>query len=575
MHFGSESEMEALKPPSYASHAQNHVQPQPLDSSWLERGLHLAFDLAIAATALLFAVFAFWIHKIDGTSADPGSIGLKLYEAAQFAPTVYPLVFAAICMGSQTISRAYATQIKLRALNFLGIFIVGLWSLSPVGSQASLRVISVETDLISSQTPLKSPNKFSKYQFGSAEGISEAITKIAGPAIASLLAGSLLGTGWMTVPEPNNLTFSSFVGIPVSIIPSTSNTSFTLPGSYLALSCPTLGPSKQNIYTNFTKSKAPRSGNRNDSFWFSSKSGSQYQMAISAPSSALDSASMNATTRDARKFVWESLMDYNTYFRAECDLTTTYIDSNVTCSGASSGSVCSVSSVRRSVTATINGNWTVFDIFFPQDAQSVLQLITGLFPYAQLSGGVQPVLGYVVNPYAPFSSDIHGILDTDRSMFEIRLAQIFNTVLYLGISPTAFTGAFNASDPLEEANAVNMTGTTVVSHKVVRCNPAWFAVLFVASLVLFLCALAGAILKLMTITPDVLGSISVALLHNKTQGVVGSSAWSSSRWGREAKDTRLCLADVNPGGEVGRIALASSTAEGVVISQVAKNRLYM
>ncbi|KAI1753883.1 hypothetical protein F4782DRAFT_529301 [Xylaria castorea] len=624
-----DTSQDSLERPPASRDAQNHVRPQPLDSSWLGRVLHLAFDLAIAAIALLFAVFAFWVRKIDGTPADPGSIGLKLYEA----PTLYPLLFAAIvggslksiaswkiqtrrgapvgeveqCMGSQTISRAFATQIKLRALNLLGIFIVGLWSLSPVGSQASLRVISVGADLTSSQTPLKSPNTFTEYQFGNAEGISEAVTTIAGPVIASLLAGSLLGTrnqdlwgnirlpgieqiennqtnGWMTLPEPDNLTYSSLVGIPVSIVAGAGNTSFTLPGSYLALSCPTLGPSKQDDYTNFTNSEAPSPGNKNDSFWFSSMGGGQYQMAISAPSSALDKVSMNTETRDARKFVWESFMEDNTYFRAECDLTTTYVDSNVTCSraspggssGGSSGSVCGVSSARRSVTATIDGNWTVFDIDFPEDADSVLQLITGLFPYAQLSGGVQPVLGYVVNPYAPFSSDPDLILDTDRPTFEIRLAQIFNTVLYLGISPTAFTGAFNASDPLQQANAINMTGMTVVSHEVVRCNSAWFAVLVVASFVLFLCALAGAILRLVTITPDVLGSISVALLHNKTQGVVGSSTWSSSRWGREAKDTRLCLADVNPGGDVGCIALASSTAEGVLISRVAeKGRQYL
>ncbi|KAI1129564.1 hypothetical protein F5Y10DRAFT_147617 [Nemania abortiva] len=657
--------MEAHKPPFYASYAhtpqdvsqgsyidwespsagyngQNHVQPQLLESSWLKRILYLAFDLAIAAIALLFVAFALWIRKIDGTSAEPGSIGLKLYEAAQFAPTLYPLLFAAIvggsiksiaswkiqtrqgttigeleqCMGSQTISRAFATQIKLRGLNFLGLSIVGLWSLSPIGSQASLRVISVGADLASSQTSLNYIKTFTEYQYGYAAGISEAITKIAGPTTASLLAGSLLGsrfqdlwgnirlpvveqidnkqaTGWMTVPEPSSLTCSSLVGIPVGIIPGVGNTSFTLPGSYLAFSCPTFGPSKQHEYTNFTSSGAPSPGNRNDSYWFSSQGGSQYQMAISASSSV---AFRSNESRDARKFVWESRfwqpsLEDSAYFRAECDLTTTHVDSNVTCSrvlsggssSSSSGSACSVSSVRRSITTTSHGNWTVFDIGIPPspDAESVLQLITGLFPHADLSGGVQPIVGYVVNPYAPFSSDPSLISSTDRRAFEIRMAQIFNTVLYLGINPEAVMAGFNVSDPLQQdplqQDAIDtMTGMTVVSNRVVRCNPAWFAVLIVSSFVLFLCALVGAILRLVTITPDVLGSISVALLHNKTQGVVGSSTWSSSRWARETKDTRLCLADINPAGEVGRIALASPTVEGVLISRVVeKRRLYL
>ncbi|KAJ8108731.1 hypothetical protein ONZ43_g6336 [Nemania bipapillata] len=467
--------MEAHKPPFYASYVhttqdvslgssmawesswagyneKNHVQPQFLESSWLKKILYLAFDLTIAAIALLFVAFALWIRQIDGNAAEPGSIGVKLYEAAQYAPTLYPLLFAAIvggsiksiaswkiqtrqgmtigqleqCMGSQTISRAFTTQIKLRGLNLLGLSIVGLWSLSPVGSQASLRLISLEADLTSSQTPLKCMPTFIEYQYGNAEGISEAITKIAGPTIASLLAGSLLGsrsqdlwgnirlpvveqidnkqaTGWMTVAEPNNLTYSSLVGIPVSIIPSVGNTSFTLPGSYLSFSCPTFGPSQQYEYTNFTSSAAPSPGNGADSSWLSSNASDQYQMAISTPS--FDTDLRVNVSRNARKFVWESPSGV-TYFRAECDLTTTYVDSNVTCSGvgssssSSSGSVCSVSSVRRSVTTTRHGNWTVFDYGFDPDAQSVMQLITGLFPYAKFSGGLDPVLGYVVNPTA-------------------------------------------------------------------------------------------------------------------------------------------------------------------------------
>ncbi|KAI1828322.1 hypothetical protein F4861DRAFT_489709 [Xylaria intraflava] len=638
MHVDLESETEAQKPPVQNSnvssefppernHAQDSIPPQPLDNSGLERALNLALDIVIMAIALLFAVFAFWVREVDGTSASPKSIGLKLYEECGLkAPTIYPLLFSSIvggamksiaawkiqtkqgatigeleqCMGSQTIVRAFVTQVKLRALNLLAIFIVGLWVLSPVGSQASLRIIFKEADLTSYQTPLKAVNSFTEYQFGSAEGISEAITKIAGPVIAALLAGRLLGTrnqdlwgnvrlpvvermennqttDWMTVPEPDNLTYSSLVGIPVSTVPSTGNTSFTLPGSYLTFSCPTVGVSPQDHYTTFTGSGAPSPDNGYDSHWSNSTAGNQFQMAISA-SSVLQKVSMNGT-RNARKFVWESRIEDSSYFRAECDLTTTYVDLNTTCSraspGSSSDSVCSASSVRRSVTATADGNWTVFDEEFDTDARAVLELITGLFPNSQVSGGVQPVLGYIVDPYSPFSSAPESLPGMDRLAFEIRLAQIFNAVLYLGINPTGFTGAFNASDPVQQLLTINMTGTTAVSHEVVRCNNAWFGVLVVASFILFLCALGGAILRLLTITPDVLGSISIGLLHNKIQGVVGSSAWSSSTWGREAKDTRLYLADINPEGEIGRIALASSTAEGVVISRVGKGRLYL
>ncbi|KAI3336313.1 hypothetical protein HD806DRAFT_473307 [Xylariaceae sp. AK1471] len=73
---------------------------------------------------------------------------------------------------------------------------------------------------------------------------------------------------------------------------------------------------------------------------------------------------MNTEIRNARKLVFESLSDDNSYFRAECDLTTTHVDSSVTCSRSSSGSICNTSAVHHSVTTTIDGNWTVFDIGF-------------------------------------------------------------------------------------------------------------------------------------------------------------------------------------------------------------------
>lgn len=138
------------------------------------------------------------------------------------------------CLGSQTIPGVFLTQIRLRALNAFTIFTILLWCLSLLGSQASLRVISVVDAYWNSPMHLATMNTFTEYHYGFAEGMSEAVTTVANPVIASILAASLLGTrnqdlwgnirfpvvenlehtrnGWMAVPQNSNLTYASLVG---------------------------------------------------------------------------------------------------------------------------------------------------------------------------------------------------------------------------------------------------------------------------------------------------------------------------------------------------------------------------
>lgn len=275
---------------------------------------------------------------------------------------------------------------------------------------------------------------------------------------------------------------------------------------------------------------------------------------------------MASGTRNARTLVWESFM-YNSsggsesflWTQAKCDLTTTYVDANVTCtessSGSSSASTCNLSSARRSLTPQFNSNWTVLDIAGgTHDAADVLNLLTGLFPSAQLSGGLQPVLAYFTDPYhAVGFGSLAPIYTAGQKVFETRLAQLLNSILYIGIDSRTFTGSFQPDE-----NALNLTGITTLQQEVVRCNLPSLGVLIVASLAIFICALLGAYLRIITHTPDILGSISLVLLHNKTRGVAGSSTWSSDEWARNLRESKLYLGDVEPGAEVGRIALATS-----------------
>lgn len=506
-------------------------------------------------------------------------------------------------------------------MNFVAVFTVLLWCLSPLGSQASLRVISIVSSYPGNPVELTTLNTFTPYQYGYNQGVTEAITSVANPMAASLSAASLLATrnqdlwgnirfpvienleknstGWMDIPRNNNLTYASLVGVPVIGLPSSGNTSFTLPGSYLSITCPVFDTMHALNFTNFTGPDAPSPGNGDDCSWTSAWGGYQFKIAISEPCSNSLNASMERT-RNARKMIWESWergyaddeKHRSPITRAICDITTTYVDANVTCEsldGSQSTNTCNMSSARRSVDEShFHKNWTIFDVNFPGDAklpirynQGLLYILTTMFPTIEQNGGLQPLIGYFIDPYHAvgnlFGENLMSPQTTTPEVFGTRLSQLFNSVLYLGISPSAFTGSVNMTEITRKGSSikdtpVKLTARNTHLQNIVRCNRPWLVILIISSVVIFCFALVGAYLHIITIAPDLLGSISVALLQNKIEGIVGSSTWSSDEWSKNMRDIKLWLGDVQPEADVGRLALTTA-AQDVPPGSI-KGRLY-
>lgn len=531
-------------------------------------------------------------------------------------------------LGSQSIYRAISTQIRMHALNPLGILLLVLWSLSPLGGQASLRVISIGSYLKQSNTTVIAVNLFQKFAYGAGANYNVALTAVANPVIASLMGASILSTrnqdlwgnvrfpaieaietayttagntsnkGWYDVPENTNLTYASLVGAPVALLPSEGNTSFTLSGAYMSLSCPVFGITSQSAFTNYTSignNTPPEPGNGYDCTWASNTGGTQYQLAFSMPCETVVNPVIDPTTpRPPRKLVWESFSQHQQYTHAECDVTTTHVDANFTCTGSDTGSsgasTCSATHVRRSVDPTIPGaNWTVFDFGFIGDPSSVIKLLTTMFPNAQLSGDVQPVVVYMANPFNTVGIQNEGVGDTptytvSADTFQLRLAQLLNSVLYIGLAvPGTMTGALNvslaetnlASSPINATSGYQQAAAdNFVDQQVVLCSRPWLGVLITSSFVLFIMALVGAVLRLLTIVPDVLESVTLAFLHHQTEGVVGASVWTASEWARRNRFTRLFFGDVQPNNEVGRLAL-STVGNARPVGPIQVGRVYM
>ena len=105
------------------------------------------------------------------------SLGQKLEQATKLAPTLFPVIFAAVVgrfmrtyalwhaergaslgvlellNGSQNLLAAFERALFLPGLGFLSIVVTLLWTLSPVGGQSALRVLS-RTILSTSDTTI-------------------------------------------------------------------------------------------------------------------------------------------------------------------------------------------------------------------------------------------------------------------------------------------------------------------------------------------------------------------------------------------------------------------------------------
>jgi hypothetical protein len=192
-------------------------------------------------------------------------------------------------MGSRTVATAFATQLQIRSWNMISIGLVAIWSLSPIGGQSILHILS---------TPMKASSVLHNISYFNSR--QQSYSSIAGAfktqwfsGFAVLLGSAILeplsvklGTmdAWgnvkipfysnstlLALDEPNEgwvdtLTasdFTSLFGIPIFGI-DYGNTTFSVESSYIELSCTNMTTSPipsdstgQLIKTNLISTQGP------------------------------------------------------------------------------------------------------------------------------------------------------------------------------------------------------------------------------------------------------------------------------------------------------------------------------
>lgn len=269
----------------------------------------------------------------------------------------------------------------LQHFSLLSIGIILIWCFSPLGGQASLRILGTGYVLSSNTTELAYLNMTNQLSgFQAAYSVSQSIY-----AINSIFTGCLMGPetskngsedvwgnikipqiealsttadgdGWKAVPS--NATYTSLLGVPVAGVPSDTNTSYVLKSYYYNMECSTLEvvqtvgdwltplgiiPSDtsygvnttdifdaskgfttfyMNSFTNYTEERANGTDKSPFNIYMVSRSG--------VNNTGTAGGSLNATF-------------------ANCSMTPTFVQSAVNCStsiAGTTGSKCSVSKMR-------------------------------------------------------------------------------------------------------------------------------------------------------------------------------------------------------------------------------------
>lgn len=526
--------------------------------------------------------------------------------------------------GSKTIVSALTTQYQLRAFNILAAVLIILWALSPLGSQASLRVGDFQVVTSVSQydyTYLDVRTEFSPFDSGyaldpaNALFISSLITpknmrnspqdswgNVRVPMIETLADTDASSDEWIPFIHSNDSQYAALVGIPVTgpALDNKSTTRFTISTSYWVLKCDTkfFPMDLAAFYVNNARYwDKDFLNNTDNAFTYMGWNETDYRnLGISfdnitqLPNITLNSVDLkqNLANRPRQALIQtlshaEEEYFSNEVFKALCDLTTTYVDVNISCNGQS----CQAMAVNRIGTSDRGRYISVLDAIGLGRASTWLENFLNASKSGRdgISMGISPTFGYIANPKSPFSYSnlAPNWREVKADDFSQRLSQVLNTYWLTSIGYAPLQGHFqqdhHSSDAYENSyfNSLNGTGTRYNDVTVFVTSIPWVATLFVASGILLLSTSALAVLGMFRRTPDILDNFSSLIKDNRYVNLgsvaLGSSALDGFDRSRQIGQLMVQIGDVQPHEADGYIAV--SVPEAKIVGRIERRRNYL
>ncbi|KAL9097207.1 MAG: hypothetical protein Q9165_000634 [Trypethelium subeluteriae] len=617
----------------------------PTSPERLRRPTYWGILFTAGGTILTFAPVAFLVLAALAAQLHNEPTGSRLGKNAetftQLGPTIFPILFAAIAgqalknaaryvaeggaqlgtlellMASQTVWGTFESQVLLRKLTAVGAHLFILWALSPIGGQASLRILGKSTATITNTsslaylpTGMMNVQQYDSSSFatgsGSANGGQAANTlynaallapatdksgpqdiwgNIRIPWIEQLNGSTADSNGWMAISaadmkSPDN--FTSLVGLPVVGLPSTANaSSFSMQSAYLSLDCTEQYNASYDaswwrthlgVVWNSTGGNGTFQQPYEDPFVFTSfyLDSVSPQMEKRVDALLSNQTASNSTDPDfhyKRNVMFGTWDEYATsvYIR-NCSVSQTYVESYVNCTRGA----CAVTKMRPSVEyGALNPNLTVLE----QTTQLYNMFRQMSFSLDQgHPGDVQPTTLYIQGlpaPYVSYGQTLpNTILDIPYDTFNVRLGSLMNTYWQLGISPQSFTGDLgppekylsdNSTDILVQGlfNGVPASATVFTYYEIYVCNYVWLAVLIACSVVLLLTGIVGSVLKALCRSPEMMGYVASMTYDNPFMKLPpGGSALGAMERARLLRRVRVRVGDVEKNNDVGHVAFA-------------------
>ena len=533
-------------------------------------------------------------------------------------------------MGSQSLAGTIERFFTLGRCNAIGVLILALWLLSPFGSQMTLRLLEFGDSQITSNPQIQYFNTTcpTTYldcgsSFESASGFDSdqaALTSLMGANILSsqTVAKSFVDTWnnvkiplldeisspngnlnnpWIDVNENSNLSWASINGIMTQGLPATGASTFSLESSYLVASCPnSIRLPTDNLPTHL-KSAGINLTIQNTTYPWSTNTASWNSMFLdtSIITNNLTNFTIPSTPTAPLSLIFGSLIGNDADSPGldsgpnidifSCNLTTAYVEANITCTGPS----CKATQLRHSEkdrTSPFSPPFLVNTYksllsFIPQSlglpddatASAPDQYLLGSNAPLSLSGSLYATGGYANVPGPAFARRLTTLLNTawqaSLCPYGIALGSATNfTACQLGVDGPEYT-------PFATANATTMT---TVPNAVYVTN-IWHAVLLLLiTALLQLVALGSVALGVVTRAPNVLGFVSSLTRDSPFfAGVVpeGGSGMGGGERARVLGDVRVRLADVRAGEAVGRVAFVGiEGGSGEGMGRLRKGRAY-
>ncbi|KAK6343784.1 hypothetical protein TWF696_007446 [Orbilia brochopaga] len=596
----------------------------------------IVFHFVISLIAVIFLVMPILAYRLDGTEVDDTKedwgYGGRVLNLIQYGPTIFPIIFAAITghflravalrlaergttletleqlTRSITISSTITTPYLLNSYNFLTGVLLCLWAVSPLGGQASLRILRtnyVEYQKVLNITYLDPFNQSSFVEIGADVGLS--LTETNSIYVSSLLSSASVKAspidswnnikipllesfennstaakndqGWYDVPMAN-VTYSSLLGTPIRNM--TTNSTAIIQSGYATVDCPFVELIDAAICT---------SGRTADCF------------NTTAPVETDWAFPAHPTPNDESANLEYIITGYNTtqtllnntgydrttpmdlivqsqgeggYSVGHCVLSQTFVEAKVNCLRSS----CRVSQIRRLDVGPkrpplfVDAPSFILNNFFLWFAKVTPP---GHVAYSNPS---QLYILYPDNPLA-MQNGWYDIATVGKQAFGLRLTQLMNTFLsstyggglYLGSIPIGPDGVKLFANKTVGYQNVQGTGTELKHIFMVR-RP-WAGITMLASLLLLSMGIAAAIVGFFTLAPDILTSLSALANESPWFDTIKEGTTLDGDDKAVALKRRLVkLGDVRRFDEAGYIALGTVDTDIGSVGGLSTDRVY-